>query len=360
MEIQARIISAAMVILGMTSIDEKPANFPISEGVTHGHALPRQLYLLKIASQIVDKFVVDKILIQDLMNSILTTQEQEEMVNRQDLTADGRFPCRSQGCDKSFKYDGKRRRNHELTHDLPPMLPENQTLSSEFPTQKTPTKCMNDDAFNYNCSVLNEGLLLMNFLDSTAEGDGERSIRCWKFFLLHFKQEKSTTKYALEALYLLLQVNALLPPDQAHNLIWNRTINNKGGLGKNVALDLDIVHDNNYLKQAIKNLGPNVTPKAVMRISNAQRVTKQIINNLDNECLIKKKSGKHVSADYSKDLRTIVNLLMEEAVFTHTPGRRYTCFPKFARDQLSMLDISSMFHWINKHKKNIDTGRKAR
>ena len=56
----------------------------------------------------------------------------------------------------------------------------------------------------------------MNFLDAKSEGDGERSIRCWKLFLLHFKEEKSTTKYALKALYLLLQVHCLLPPAEAH------------------------------------------------------------------------------------------------------------------------------------------------
>ena len=74
-------------------------------------------------------------------------------------------------------------------------------------------------------------MLFINFLDATFEGDGERSIRCWKLFLLHFKEEQST-KYALEALHLLLQVHCLLPPTEAHSLEWNRTVNNKGGLGK--------------------------------------------------------------------------------------------------------------------------------
>ena len=89
-----------------------------------------------------------------------------------------------------------------------------------------------DDVFNYNCSLLAQGVLFLKFLDSTSEGDGERSIRCWKFFLLHFKEEKSTTKYALEALYLLLQVYSLLPLAEAHSLVGNRTVNNKGGPGE--------------------------------------------------------------------------------------------------------------------------------
>ena len=200
----------------------------------------------------------------------------------------------------------------------------------------------------------------MNFLDSTSEGDGERSIRCWKFFLLHFKKEKSTTKYALEALYLLLQVYSLLPPAEAHSLTWNRTVNNKGGPGRNVAIDLDLEHDNNDLKQPIKNLGPNVTVDAVRRISNGQQKSKQMLSSMDREILVKQRSGKHVSADYSKDLRAIVNSLMEESVFCHTPGRHYKNFSNFVRDPLSRLDTSNLYQWINRHKKNIDLGGKAR
>ena len=200
----------------------------------------------------------------------------------------------------------------------------------------------------------------MDFIDATSEGDGERLIRCWKFFLLHFKEEKSTTKYSLEALYLLLQVYSLLPPDEAHSLVWNRTVNNKGGPGKNVALDVDLEHDNKDLKQPIKNLGPNVTVDAVTRISHGQQRSKRMLSCVDREILVKQRSGKHISADYSKDLRMIVNLLMEEFVFHHTPGRHYKSFSNFVRDPLSRLDMSNLFQWINKHKRNIDLARKAR
>ena len=256
----------------------------------------------------------------EYLNTVLSTQEQEDIVNNQVLTDDGRFPCRSQGCNKSFKYNGKRRRDHELTHDPPPEIPEIPVVSSSYP-KKVNSTSESDDVFNYNCSVLNQGLLFMDVIDATSEGDGERLIRCWKFFLLHFKEEKSTTKYSLEALYLLLQVYSLLPPDEAHSLVWNRTVNNKGGPGKNVALDVDLEHDNKDLKQPIKNLGPNVTVDAVTRISHGQQRSKRMLSCVDREILVTQRSGKHISADYSKDLRMIVNLLMEEFVFHHTPGR---------------------------------------
>ena len=226
--------------------------------------------------------------------------------------------------------------------------------------KKVSSSVLDDDVFNYNCSLSTQGLLFMNFLDATSEGDGQRSIRRWKFFLLHFKEEKSTTKYALEALYLLLQVNSLLPAAEAHSLIWNRTVNNKGGPGKNVALDLDMEHDNKDIKQPIKNLGPNVTEAAVRRISHGQQRSKTMLTCVDREILVKQRSGKHTSADYTKDLTTVINLLNDEMVFHHSPGRQYKCFPNFARNPLTRLDMSNLFQWINKHKKNIDLGRKTR
>ena len=188
---------------------------------------------MKLSGQIVDQFVIDQHSLNSFLDGILSEQGKNDAVNNQELTTDGRFPCRSPGCNKSFKYDGKRRRDHELTHDPPPVIPEKPVLSSNYPKKGSLSDLDDgDDVFNHNCSLLAQGLLFLNFLDSTSEGDGDRPIRCWKFFLLHFKEDKSTTKYALEALYLLLQVCPLLPPAEAHSLVWNRTVNNKGAREK--------------------------------------------------------------------------------------------------------------------------------
>ena len=57
-------------------------------------------------------------------------------------------------------------------------------------TLEEPDKA-NDDMFNYQCSLLDHGLLYLNFRDAVAEGDGTRIIRCWKFLLIQFWQESS-------------------------------------------------------------------------------------------------------------------------------------------------------------------------
>lgn len=65
----------------------------------------------------------------------------------------------------------------------------------------TPTSVSQDNedrVTNYACQVIGHGLMAETFHDGWREGDGGRLLRCWKFFLLHFR-ENGRTKYALEA-----------------------------------------------------------------------------------------------------------------------------------------------------------------
>ena len=89
-------------------------------------------------------------------------------------------------------------------------------------------------------------------------------------FLLHFKQDGSgSTKYALEALYNLFQVLALLSPREEARLKWNRTVNNQGGYVNNAAMDVAVEHDNHALKEIIRGLGANITKDSVRRVCRA-------------------------------------------------------------------------------------------
>lgn len=90
--------------------------------------------------------------------------------------------------------------------------------------------------FNYSHNILKTGLLLRDFQDAVKEGVGSRLERLWKFMMLLFKVT-GKTKYALAAIQLHAQLNAILSPREAHSLRWNRTINLKGGTGCNIAID---------------------------------------------------------------------------------------------------------------------------
>ena len=133
-----------------------------------------------------------------------------------------------------LRYNGKHRCNHEKSaHGL---IIEGMTNANET---WTCTSVDSDNMFNYQCSLMDHGLLYMNFTDAIT-GDGDRIMRCWKYLLLHFYSDKGSTKYAVEALYLQLQQQAFLSPRQAYRQRWNRGVNNRGVRGKNVSLDLDV------------------------------------------------------------------------------------------------------------------------
>jgi hypothetical protein len=70
-----------------------------------------------------------------------------------------------------------------------------------------------DDMYNYQKALMEYGMVILNFFDAISEGDGSRVIRNWKFLLLYFHHDgKSSNKYALEALYMMFQIYALLAP----------------------------------------------------------------------------------------------------------------------------------------------------
>ena len=63
--------------------------------------------------------------------------------------------------------------------------------------------------------------------------------------------EKSS-KYALDALYLMFQIHAVLSPQAAQHLVWNRFVKNKHGMGGNIPLDLQLEFLNKLVKEGIK------------------------------------------------------------------------------------------------------------
>lgn len=124
LDIKACVLAAAIKVLDMQSIEDQPQSFTISEPLKNAPMILKQLYLQKVCVAIVEEFIINQDLQKKMINSILTNQESEDLDNNQELTPDVKFPCRYSGCNKVFKVDGKCRRNHELTHDPPPEVPE--------------------------------------------------------------------------------------------------------------------------------------------------------------------------------------------------------------------------------------------
>ena len=94
--------------------------------------------------------------------------------------------------------------------DLASRIVEKYTVVSQAFTNIQVQECGDGDGvYNYARTMCHHASLVMEFTDAWAEGDGERVVRCWRFFLLHF-YSGGRTKYALEALLLQFQIFAII------------------------------------------------------------------------------------------------------------------------------------------------------
>lgn len=360
--LQSRIIAGAMKVLGLDSKDSKPSIFHIPDDLENKTNLEKLAVLHAAAGQVVDKFVFVEGSVDKLIDEVITAQERQDVMNNQQLTPDGRFPCRFASCQRSFKYDGKSRKNHEMTHDPPPIFDDPPTPTLDKPKETSEEKKVKkDDTFCYNSALITDGLFFLNFLDAVSEGDGARVMRQYKHMLMYCRADtKHSTKYALECLYQFFLVFALLSPRDSERFTWNRTVNNSGVIGKNIALDLDVGHSNNYLKQAMKNLGPNLTEKAVSRICNSESGVRKIIHSMDQTLERVGDSGKHSRSSTERDLKELIQRLVEVNAMEKMPSRGYNHYSNFEVNPFNKLDTSAMYKWINEHKKNINIGIRAR
>lgn len=355
-EVETRVIAATLKVLGMNSLDAKnpTQNVLVAENATKQ---AKKACLRKIASIVVDDYVVDQERNENIMRSAQVI-EHEQHAREQQVNAQGRYPCRSPGCNKTFAHDGKLRRDHELKHNPPVVIDEPPTdifvIDSKF------TEDNKDDMLSYQKALLEYGMLVLNFWDAIAEGDGERILRCWKFFLMYLKhQGGSATKYSLEALYLIFQVYALLSPQAAHRLIWNTGVKIRIS-GVNIPLDLCLEFFNKTIKEAIKKLGPSATQKSLDRISHSLGVTTDLMKVFYSSLLVFKRSGKHIRKSAANDIEKIVKELVVNKAFTHTPGRKYNFYSNMKPSILCGFNLQKMFNWISDHKKHMILNRRAR
>ena len=299
--LKARVVAAALEIMKLNSVDDTCADVPKEDA----SKATKKNYLDKLAGQIVNGYV-------------LNTAEHKELANR---------------------IMGEQR--------------DSQSAESvDF------NEC--DDMLSYQKALMEYGLLVLNFKDALSEGDGERNFRCWKFFLLHLRNDKGSSKYALEALYMMFQVYALLSPKAAHELIWNRSSKLRNCRGGNIPLDLLLEFFNRLLKDAVKKLGPHASQKAIDRICRSITTTKDLMDRFDAELHIHRQSGRHVAKSSDEDLKKVVKELVDQKAMRHTPGRVYRRYHRMKSSFLWNFDIQDMHKWMNNHKKYIETKRRAR
>eukprot|EP00731_Ephydatia_muelleri_P020858 Em0013g585a len=184
----------------------------------------------------------------------------------------------------------------------------------------------------YAKETLSLGLLLLEFKDGIREGDGNRVLRCWKYFLLFFRATKHKN-YCIEAFNLQMQYYYILPKRYAEQMLWGRFINSEGGPGHNIPADLHMEHLNKLLKGTICHLGANKTPQAIIRAGKALGALKYILEEFDRSTGVWVTTN-HTTRSEAEDLMKMVTELSQNKVFSHKPGRKHQIFPSIQCNKL--------------------------
>ena len=207
-----------------------------------------------------------------------------------------------------------------------------------------------DHVYNYARVLCHYGALMLEFRDACAEGDGERVYRCWRLFLPHFKAS-GRSKYSLEALRLQLQVKALLSPQLAHQVQWNRFVNTRGGLGNNIQMDLHNEHIVKLVKKIIRCMGPNLTEKALQRAARSVSTLQAVCEQYDKESAVPTITTAHSTLSLAADISKIVRAVLSNDLLHIIPGRSHSMFKKMRVNPLWNWDQEKTAEWIT-NKKN--------
>ena len=176
-----------------------------------------------------------------------------------------------------------------------------------------------DGIFNYALAVLNDGLLLLEFSDAIREGDGKRILRCWRAMLIYF-QHAWHTNYAKEAVLLQAAVNATATLPLAAHITWSRTVNTRGGPGKNIHVPVDLHnrHLNHALKTAVAGMGANVAANTILQCGKSLKGLMQAVQNFDKEHGIHAVSTAHTHSSLVKDDNTVLKELVQNLMYLIT------------------------------------------
>ena len=210
-----------------------------------------------------------------------------------------------------------------------------------------------DGVFDYASAVLNDGLILLGPRGAIHEGDGPRIIHCWKFMILYW-WHVGHTKYFNEAVQLISAIEALASQIIAHELIWCRTVNSRGGAGNNIPADLFLEHLNRTLKEYLNGIGPNVSKNTIVQASKSLKCLLQISNHFDQVCNVRSVSMDHTKSSSQQDRDKIIHeLAIESKVFNYIPGQYHSTFKSICPHISSHFDVYKLTKKIEHTKETI-------
>ncbi|XP_072027736.1 LOW QUALITY PROTEIN: uncharacterized protein [Amphiura filiformis] len=305
--VKALILTAALDFFGMSDINSQP-----TKHMFNSEESTKENYIVRKVGELIDKYAI---------------QHEPDALHVEEA-----IKCPAEACKKTYRTRKGLKKHLEEKH----------------PTVQLPTNSNHQNATiaDYCRTALGMCLLAYNFTDARRHGDGGRIIRLYKFFTLHFKAANKH-KYAFHCLRLQIQLKCLLTPRLAHQLTWNRFVNNQGKVDSNVELDRENEHRNKAIKQECRGFKGKLSDTSIKRVGEVAQLIEQILARIDSETTLKTPSGTHSHVDVSSDILSLVDVLHQEKVFEDDDtNRRIHVLPDFQKDPFSRLDLIALHTWM--------------
>ena len=205
--------------------------------------------------------------------------------------------------------------------------------------------------YNYARVLCHYGALITEFKDAWGNGDGDRDYRCWRLMLPHFKSS-NRTKYSLEALRLQFQVRSCLSPQLAHQVVWDRFVNVRGGIGHNIPCDLYNEHIVKLIKTIITNMGPNLMETSLQRAAQSVSTLHALCKRFDSESNVPVITSAHTTKSDMSDMQKVVSAVLNNNLLKIVPGRRHNMYQTMRLNPLWNWNREDTIDWIEKKKKD--------
>ncbi|KAK3102170.1 hypothetical protein FSP39_009302 [Pinctada imbricata] len=228
------------------------------------------------------------------------------------------------------------------------------TLHVTRKEKKRTTYTQHDDLKHYGHTVLQLGLLFMQFLHICSTPDRQRMMSTFKFMMKILKAKNQRSKYALEILRFLCHQQSTYSLQTAHMSFYGLFVNNYGRIDGNIAADLQMEHLIRKIKTLFKNCGPNNIESSIIKKSKAIGGLMQISSNFDNSTSVITRSQKHKNKNAYDDEVKVIQELRQEQPFKCKLGRSLRKFDNIRAPAEACLDNNYYIAWI-KHYQNVFT-----
>jgi hypothetical protein len=210
-----------------------------------------------------------------------------------------------------------------------------------------------DDVWCYAVNLLKSFMLLSDFRDSVATGNGKHLSVIRKQLLVKFFATPGFNEFAIEMLINTLQNQVLLSEAEAYHCQWAATVNWSGGAGRNIEIDLFQENMNSEMKKLVRSMGANKTQKAISRASKASGGVSKIVESFEKQVNLHRRSSTHSHKSSVDDERLILADLRALKPFQMDEERSFESFTGISSDPTHLFDQDKFDIWLARHKKNI-------